>query len=137
MLADEFVAESDLLTESRLRQSLRFAPFSQFLAVTQFSGGAFRCPKIILQISVDPPIHSVESKTMLTRQRRKANQKAALTAAKEILRARGWTYRAAGPVLKVRFEHLSRVLNGQRQSARLLQRIEDIPPAAADVKGAA
>ena len=44
--------------------------------------------------------------------------------AKDKLKALGWSYRTVAPLLGVRFEHLCLVLNGQRESARLLQKIE-------------
>ena len=47
--------------------------------------------------------------------------------AKAILKKRGWTYRAAAPLLDIGYVHLSRVLNGQRQSRRLLAAISALP----------
>ena len=44
--------------------------------------------------------------------------------AKSKLRSLGWSYRTVAPVLGVRFEHLCLVLNGHRESARLLRKIE-------------
>jgi len=61
--------------------------------------------------------------------------------AKAILKARGWTYRTAGPHLGVSHPHLSEVLNGHRQSKRLLAAIATIPiappkPSRKSTKGA-
>jgi transcriptional regulator with XRE-family HTH domain len=50
-----------------------------------------------------------------------------LNEVKEALRAKGWSYRTAAPELGVSFEHVSRVLNGQRVSKRLLDKIEALP----------
>jgi transcriptional regulator with XRE-family HTH domain len=47
--------------------------------------------------------------------------------AKRELKLKGWSYRAAAPRLGVGFVHLSRVLNGQRESKRLLTAIEELP----------
>ena len=44
--------------------------------------------------------------------------------AKDKLKTLGWSYRTVAPMLGVRFEHLSHVLNGHRESARLLRKIE-------------
>jgi len=46
---------------------------------------------------------------------------------KEILKAKGYSYRSGAPVLGVNFSHLSRVLNGYRTSKSLLKRIESMP----------
>lgn len=46
---------------------------------------------------------------------------------KERFKAKGWSYRSAGPELGVSFEHLARVMNGQRESASLLRRVERLP----------
>ena len=54
--------------------------------------------------------------------------RAEIRAAKAILKARGWTYRTAGPALGVSHPHLSQVLNGHRQSRRLIAAIEVIQP---------
>jgi hypothetical protein len=59
---------------------------------------------------------------MLTRQQRQIP----LEAAKRHLKLCGWSYRTAAPVLGVRFEHLCRVLNGQRESKALLQRVVNL-----------
>lgn len=48
-------------------------------------------------------------------------------AAKRILKARGWSYRAAAPALGVCYQHLACVLTGRRQSRRLLARISQLP----------
>jgi len=47
--------------------------------------------------------------------------------AKRELKARGWTYRRAEPVLGVTYQHLCLVLTGKRESKRLLKAIEAIP----------
>lgn len=49
--------------------------------------------------------------------------------AKVTLKARGWSYRSAAPVLRVSYQHLSEVLNGKRISRRLLTAIERMPTA--------
>ena len=46
---------------------------------------------------------------------------------KALLREKGWSYRAAAPVLGVHWVHLFRVLKGERQSIRLLAAIERLP----------
>ncbi len=46
--------------------------------------------------------------------------------AKDQLKKKGWTQVAAAPRLGVRFEHLNRVLNGHRESKRLLRKIEEL-----------
>ena len=50
---------------------------------------------------------------------------------KVTLKSRGWSYRSAAPVLGVTYQHLSEVLNGKRQSARLLKRVQLIKEKAA------
>lgn len=55
---------------------------------------------------------------MITRQQAKAR-----------LKELGWSYRRVAPLLGVRFEHLCLVLNGHRDSLRLLAAIESLPPA--------
>lgn len=47
--------------------------------------------------------------------------------AKHTLKARGWSYRRAAPQLGVTYQHLSEVLNGKRNSRRLLAKIEQLP----------
>lgn len=51
--------------------------------------------------------------------------------AKAILKKRGWSYRnvavALGLSRKSGYVHIARVLNGQRESTRLLSRIENLP----------
>jgi hypothetical protein len=47
--------------------------------------------------------------------------------AKRFLKQRHWSYRKAAPLLGVRFEHLCLVLNGHRESRRLLNRIAELP----------
>ena len=46
--------------------------------------------------------------------------------AKVTLKRRGWSYRAAAPALGVTYQHLSEVLNGHRESRRLLKRISKL-----------
>jgi hypothetical protein len=55
--------------------------------------------------------------------------------AKATLKRHGWSYRKAAPFLGVGYVHLSRVLNGQRESRRLLAAIAALPHAPAP-KGA-
>lgn len=43
------------------------------------------------------------------------------------LKRKGWTYRAAAERLGVDFGHLRRVLNGERQSQRLLRAVAGLP----------
>lgn len=50
-------------------------------------------------------------------------------AAKRALKTKGWSYRRAAPVLGVTYQHLSEVLNGNRESQRLLARISSLPTA--------
>ena len=47
--------------------------------------------------------------------------------AKAHLRAAGWSYRTAAPRLGVTYQHLCYVLNGQRESRRLLANIIRLP----------
>jgi hypothetical protein len=47
--------------------------------------------------------------------------------AKVTLKNRRWTYRSAAPELGVTYQHLSEVLNGRRQSKRLLCRVMGLP----------
>jgi len=47
--------------------------------------------------------------------------------AKAILKAKGWSYRAAAPKLGVGYVHLSEVLNGHRKSRRILDEIPTLP----------
>lgn len=47
--------------------------------------------------------------------------------AKYKLKMRGWSQRAAAPVLGVTPEHLNRVLQGHRESRRLLHAIAVLP----------
>jgi transcriptional regulator with XRE-family HTH domain len=47
--------------------------------------------------------------------------------AKVTLKERGWTYRSAAQVLGITYQHLSYVLNGHRESRRVLAAIERIP----------
>jgi len=47
--------------------------------------------------------------------------------AKKHLKKYGWSYRTAAPACKVTYQHLSCVLNGQRDSLALLIRIEKLP----------
>jgi hypothetical protein len=48
--------------------------------------------------------------------------------AKRSLKSKGWKYRTAAPYLGVTYQHLSEVLNGKRQSRRLISAIQDLPP---------
>jgi hypothetical protein len=50
--------------------------------------------------------------------------------AKRHLQKLGLSQRAVAPRLGVRFEHLNRVLNGHRESRRLLRAIRDLQPTA-------
>ena len=59
------------------------------------------------------------------------NAKLARSLAKQLLKDRGYSYRTAAPALGVCYQHLAFVLNGQRQSLRLLKRISDLLPAPA------
>lgn len=47
--------------------------------------------------------------------------------AKRHLKSQGWSYRSASPELGVSFVHLSLVLNGHRESRRLLLAIQGLP----------
>ena len=49
--------------------------------------------------------------------------------AKAHLRAAGWSYRSAALRLGVSYQHVSYVLNGQRLSASLLEKIVSLPKA--------
>jgi transcriptional regulator with XRE-family HTH domain len=44
--------------------------------------------------------------------------------AKHKLKQLGWSYRAVAPVLGITYQHLSEVLNGHRDSRRILREIE-------------
>ncbi len=46
---------------------------------------------------------------------------------KRLLKEKGYSYRRAAPLLGVHFTHLDRVLQGHRESASLLRRIEELP----------
>jgi hypothetical protein len=59
---------------------------------------------------------------MLTRQQAKTH-----------LKQMGWSYRSAAPLLGIRYEHLSRVLNGERVSKRLLDAVMSMPPRQAQI----
>ena len=50
-----------------------------------------------------------------------------LQQAKSTLKNKGWSYRRAAPLLGVRQESLSRILNGQFQNRRVLRAIEHLP----------
>lgn len=43
------------------------------------------------------------------------------------LKRKGWSYRRAAPKLGVTYQHLCLVLNGQRESRRLLAAIANLP----------
>lgn len=47
--------------------------------------------------------------------------------AKAKLKKKGWSHRTAARELGVSFEHLNRVLNGHRESNRLLIRVDRLP----------
>lgn len=47
--------------------------------------------------------------------------------AKRQLKAKGWSYRTAAPVLGVHYTHLARVLTGRRISRRLIDAIAALP----------
>lgn len=47
--------------------------------------------------------------------------------AKRHLKQNHWSYRNVAPVLGVTFQHLCMVLNGHRESRRLLNRIAELP----------
>lgn len=49
------------------------------------------------------------------------------TAARRILRERGYTYRSAAALLGVNFTHLHRVCIGERPSRSLLRRVSELP----------
>jgi transcriptional regulator with XRE-family HTH domain len=49
------------------------------------------------------------------------------TLCKRELERKGWTYRAAASALGVTYQHLSDVLNGHRQSRRLLAALHALP----------
>jgi lambda repressor-like predicted transcriptional regulator len=59
---------------------------------------------------------------------KKEARKHPTSAAKEMLKARGWSYRSAAPELGVTYQHLSEVLNGRRHSRRLLAKVAAIKP---------
>lgn len=46
---------------------------------------------------------------------------------KVTIKQRGWSQQAAAQQLGVTFEHLNRVLNGHRESRRLLESIQRLP----------
>jgi hypothetical protein len=48
--------------------------------------------------------------------------------AKQHLRQLGWSYRSVAPELGVTYVHLALVLGGQRESRRLMEAIEVLPP---------
>jgi hypothetical protein len=53
---------------------------------------------------------------------------AAVRAARKHFYAMGWSYRAAAQVLGVGYQHLAYVLNGHRESRRLLAAVRALPP---------
>jgi hypothetical protein len=55
------------------------------------------------------------------------NRPAAVQAARNSLRAKGWTQAAAAQVLGVTPIHLCYVLNGRRESRRVLTAISQLP----------
>ena len=46
---------------------------------------------------------------------------------KVTLKNKGWSYRSAAPALGVSYQHLCMVLNGRRDSRRLLIAIHSLP----------
>ena len=46
---------------------------------------------------------------------------------KKQLKALGWSYRRAAPLLGVTYQHLCLVLNGHRHSRRLLAKVASLP----------
>ena len=46
---------------------------------------------------------------------------------KQLLKTRGWSYRAAAAELGISYPHLSNVLNGHRESRRLLASLSRLP----------
>lgn len=48
--------------------------------------------------------------------------------AKVELKRKGYSYRAAAPLLDVTYQHLSEVLNAKRNSRRVLVKIKTLPP---------
>lgn len=63
---------------------------------------------------------------MFSRAQEKVNE--ARTAAKRRLKEVGLSYRSAAPRLGVCYQHLCSVLNGRRESQRLLKKIEELSP---------
>lgn len=51
-----------------------------------------------------------------------------VAAARRHFHAGGWSYRAAAPLLGVSYQHLCQVLNGERQSRRLIAAVNTLPP---------
>ena len=51
--------------------------------------------------------------------------------AKTMLREKGWSYRRGAGLLGVTYQHLSLVLNGHRESRRLLRAIAALPASTA------
>lgn len=47
---------------------------------------------------------------------------------KVTFKRKGWTYRSAAPVLGVTYQYLCDVLNGQRESRRLMSKVDSLPP---------
>lgn len=67
---------------------------------------------------------------MLARKRNRRNEASLsreIRKARETLDRKGWSYRAAAPLLGVGYVHLARVLTGHRESRRLLLAIEGLP----------
>jgi hypothetical protein len=48
-------------------------------------------------------------------------------AEKVTFKRKGWSYRTAAPVLGVTYQYLCDVLNGRRQSTRLLRKVRSLP----------
>lgn len=55
------------------------------------------------------------------------NRPPAVQAARNDLRRKGWSHREAAARLGVSTYHLSLVLNGRRESRRILKAIEELP----------
>ncbi|HMO51912.1 MAG TPA: hypothetical protein PKE26_11065 [Kiritimatiellia bacterium] len=54
---------------------------------------------------------------------------------RQSLKKRGWSQRKAAKYLRKNFTHLNLVLNGRRQSARLLSEVAAIPPYQSGMEG--
>lgn len=63
----------------------------------------------------------------MTRSRTTTKRQPQVQAARNTLRRKGWTQSAAAKLLGVSPEHLCYVLNGRRQSLRILHAIDRLP----------